>query len=540
MNRDDFPRRIKDAVAKRAAFYCSNPKCNELCIGPAEKNIEDVNYYSKIAHITAASEGGPRYDKNINTLERKSANNAIFLCSNCADMIDKNEGIDFPKEKLHQWKKIHEGRIKKGNFSLINDGLGHKNEIQDLFEFIYKFIENVFNGYRLDFIMVIDNILEIKEKRGKFRKYFEMIFNPLEIDEDYPYAIECNIRFLEDKYRLSFYADPQERYFFDMGGDLQISYKNEDNDSEIWSNLDSENPREVLDKIWQDIKLNVEEKFNYNLKIPDIQLFPVLSEKLDKVEELWRSIVKNLQMIKTEAEKNKFQNAFDTIELFIERYPNIIKKIEIRYGVNIKFNKEKMVITITDKENPNYIKLKLRRRNWTDSFGKYKEANFYFRDIIKKPPQNNEWHRKNIVMKDLLDKLFKIPKEDLNVTKSSENEYCIMKIWSERWDGRTDMSAGRNGKNWDEYRIKWTETGWYIKHIAINGECDKTGEPFLYRNLRQDFISYPSDLTNMMKSLWYAFYEENLSQEQLQIKIDEISERINICEKNKARLNPNY
>jgi len=115
-----------------------------------------------------------------------------------------------------------------------------------------------------------------------------------------------------------------------------------------------------------------------------------------------------------------------------------------------------------------------------------------------------------------------------------------MKIWSERWDGITDMSAGRNGKNWDEYRIKWTENGWYIEHIAINGECDKTGDPFLYRNLKQDFISYPNDLPNMMKSLWYAFYEENLSQEQLQIKIDEISERINICEKNKARLNPYY
>jgi len=117
MNRDDFPRRTKDAVAKRAAYYCSNPKCNKLCIGPAEKNIEDVNYYGKIAHITAASEGGPRYDKNLNSLERKSANNAIFLCSNCADMIDKNEGIDYPKEKLHKWKTSHEERIKSGEFN---------------------------------------------------------------------------------------------------------------------------------------------------------------------------------------------------------------------------------------------------------------------------------------------------------------------------------------------------------------------------------------------------------------------------------------
>ncbi len=540
MNRDDFTRKTKETVAKRAAYFCTNPKCNKLCIGPAEQNFDDVNYYGKVAHITAAAEGGPRYDKNLASDQRKSAKNAIFLCSNCADMIDKNEGIDFPKEKLLQWKKIHEERIKKGEFSLINDELGYKKEIQDLFEFLYTFIENVFNGYRLDYITVNDNILEIKEKRGKFRRYFGMIFSPLELDEEFPYPIECKIRFLESEYELSFYADPQERHFFDMGGDLQISYRNENNDSETWSNVENENPREVLDKIWQDIKLNVEEKFNFTLKIPNIQLLSVLSEKVDKIEELWRNIMNNLQKIKTESQKNKFQNAFDTIELYIERYPHIIKKIEIRYGVNIRFNKEKMVIIISDKEDPNYIKLKLRRRDWTDSFGKYKEDNFYFREIIKKPPYNNEWHRKNKVMKELLEQLFKIPNEDLNEIKSSEKEFCIMKIWSERWNGIIDMSAGRDGRNWDEYRIKWTETGWYIEHIAINGECDKTGEPFLYQNLRQDFISYPSDLPNMMRSLWYTFYEENLSQEQLQIKINEISERINICEKNKARTNPNY
>jgi hypothetical protein len=28
--------------------------------------------------------------------ERKSTSNGVFLCSNCAEMIDKNNGLDFP------------------------------------------------------------------------------------------------------------------------------------------------------------------------------------------------------------------------------------------------------------------------------------------------------------------------------------------------------------------------------------------------------------------------------------------------------------
>lgn len=144
-------------------------------------------------------------------------------------------------------------------------------------------------------------------------------------------------------------------------------------------------------------------------------------------------------------------------------------------------------------------------------------------------------------MKDLLEHLFKNPENrELNDNKSNENEFCIMKIWSERWDERTDKSAGRDGKNWDEYRIKWIEEGWYIEHIAINGECDKTGEPFLYQNLRQDFISYPNDLSSTMESLWYSVKEDKLTKAQLQAKLDEISERINLCEMDKARLNPKY
>lgn len=115
----------------------------------------------------------------------------------------------------------------------------------------------------------------------------------------------------------------------------------------------------------------------------------------------------------------------------------------------------------------------------------------------------------------------------------SLNEECILRIFSERWDGVTGKGAERDGSNWDEYKIKRIKSGWYIEHIVINGECDKSGEPFLYKNLRQDFISYPHNLPVFMETLWDIVENENLNQVQLQHELDKISSWINNCEMNK-------
>lgn len=113
MPRDDFPQKVKDIITKRAAYECSNPNCNNLCVGPAETKNDEVNFFGKVAHITAASEGGPRFDPTLSAEQRKSTENAIFLCSNCAEMIDKNQGADYPKEILLKWKEDHENKIRK-------------------------------------------------------------------------------------------------------------------------------------------------------------------------------------------------------------------------------------------------------------------------------------------------------------------------------------------------------------------------------------------------------------------------------------------
>ncbi len=113
MARDEFPQKIKTIISQRAAYLCSNPDCDNLCIGPSNEKKDQVTYFGKVAHISAASEGGSRYDTSITPNKRASIENAIFLCSNCADMIDKNKGVDYSKAVLKDWKEDHESKIRE-------------------------------------------------------------------------------------------------------------------------------------------------------------------------------------------------------------------------------------------------------------------------------------------------------------------------------------------------------------------------------------------------------------------------------------------
>ena len=105
--RDNFPKPVADALAKRASYICSNPDCRAHTIAPSEGSDTKSIYIGKAAHIRAARSGGPWYDPTMTSTERKAAANGIFLCSNCADMIDKNNGLGFSVEVLLFWKQLH-------------------------------------------------------------------------------------------------------------------------------------------------------------------------------------------------------------------------------------------------------------------------------------------------------------------------------------------------------------------------------------------------------------------------------------------------
>lgn len=69
---------------------CSNPNCRRETKGPHSNPQKRVSI-GEAAHITAAAEGGPRYNPDLTPEERSSIENGIWLCKSCARMIDSDE-----------------------------------------------------------------------------------------------------------------------------------------------------------------------------------------------------------------------------------------------------------------------------------------------------------------------------------------------------------------------------------------------------------------------------------------------------------------
>ena len=87
--RDDFPKPVKEILAKRVAQKCSNPSCRRPTSGPQDEPTKSINI-GVAAHITAASLGGPRFDPEMTPSQRSSFENGIWLCQNCAKLIDSD------------------------------------------------------------------------------------------------------------------------------------------------------------------------------------------------------------------------------------------------------------------------------------------------------------------------------------------------------------------------------------------------------------------------------------------------------------------
>ncbi len=101
-SRDGFSFSVKELLAKRVGYRCSNPECRQATSGPQQDPGKSLNV-GVAAHITAASIGGPRYDSRMSPQDRRSAANGIWLCQTCAKLID-NDILRYTTEKLRRWK----------------------------------------------------------------------------------------------------------------------------------------------------------------------------------------------------------------------------------------------------------------------------------------------------------------------------------------------------------------------------------------------------------------------------------------------------
>lgn len=86
---------------------CAMPNCKKVLID------EDGTWIGEVAHIHAASDGGPRANTSLSQEERREAKNLILLCRNCHRKIDRNVE-QYPAETLIQIKERHEGPYRKG------------------------------------------------------------------------------------------------------------------------------------------------------------------------------------------------------------------------------------------------------------------------------------------------------------------------------------------------------------------------------------------------------------------------------------------
>jgi len=104
--RDDFSLEVKRHLAARVGHLCSNPTCRALTAGPQDHPERSVNL-GVAAHISGAAPGGPRYNPVITPAERSHIDNGIWLCQNCAKLID-SDLARFSEALLRGWRVVAE------------------------------------------------------------------------------------------------------------------------------------------------------------------------------------------------------------------------------------------------------------------------------------------------------------------------------------------------------------------------------------------------------------------------------------------------
>jgi hypothetical protein len=108
-NCDEFSEKTSKAVAVRASWHCSFTGYGKPTVGPSEESSDAVTMIGRAAHICGAApgRGTRRYVASMTPEERAGIDNAIWLCADHADLIDRDDATS-TVEMLHAMKRQHE------------------------------------------------------------------------------------------------------------------------------------------------------------------------------------------------------------------------------------------------------------------------------------------------------------------------------------------------------------------------------------------------------------------------------------------------
>ncbi|MDD2857213.1 MAG: hypothetical protein PHU75_00910 [Candidatus Nanopelagicales bacterium] len=107
-------------VIARSGNRCAYPDCRAELVFDADAEGDQPKVVGKVAHIAAASPGGPRYDASMTDAQRSSAENLIYLCGPHHDAVDSQ--LDKHTVKyLHDAKVTHESAVARA----VKNALGN-------------------------------------------------------------------------------------------------------------------------------------------------------------------------------------------------------------------------------------------------------------------------------------------------------------------------------------------------------------------------------------------------------------------------------
>lgn len=109
---DPSPSQVRILFGKSGG-RCAYPECGISLVAPSLHVMDQPTNVGKVAHITAASPHGPRYDASLTVEQRRSEPNLILLCGSCHDRVDA-QPLFHTTEWLGKAKKDHEDRVSRG------------------------------------------------------------------------------------------------------------------------------------------------------------------------------------------------------------------------------------------------------------------------------------------------------------------------------------------------------------------------------------------------------------------------------------------
>jgi hypothetical protein len=105
--RDNFNTKTKATVAARVNYKCCFPNCSLATVGPSIIDKRKMVLLGEAAHIRAAARGGPRYLPEMTIEQRRSIDNAIWMCRMHSKIIDEDHG-QYSAATLSHWKELAE------------------------------------------------------------------------------------------------------------------------------------------------------------------------------------------------------------------------------------------------------------------------------------------------------------------------------------------------------------------------------------------------------------------------------------------------